>query len=466
MPKSSSPKRSPKKSPGGKNSPRKKNSPGKNKPDAEPPIEIAVQTEPATVCYLCMRSFNDSAAIQAHLVLMNHMAPFDCKDQQCRACHTVVNIKDLEHHKCPVMKANFLRLISCPVSLDMGPPYRCLFCRSRPYESRVELAMHLLCLHRPDKPPGVCGMCKFTYDEPPQLPPPNIPALPANADEEKRLAHAKELKAAKEKQMCEPSDIPTPGLDSLLVHVRNEHVPAYTLWSRRQLLEDSGLRFPYSCPICNWPSKSNYGLHAHILGCHGNASQIRNDLKICSFCGFPAGNDTSLNQHIVFNHTEPLVNLGNLWIRKELMMNVTDPGTTCVYCWQTFRNDFQLQAHLLVVHVTNNVLRCGWCKVDFTSCSDPILACMIMQHHEYNHGLQLHQIALQNQYTLQPLSDPLPEVPDKELLIAARMSLVGGGADSPTSKKGKKGSPKKSPQSPKSKSPKSGSKSKRSSPKK
>ncbi|KAF5399485.1 hypothetical protein PHET_07568 [Paragonimus heterotremus] len=460
MPKSSSPKNSPKKSPGGKKSPGKKSSPNKKKQDVGPPVDNGMQTEETSVCFLCMKSFKDPAAVQAHLVLMNHMAPFNFKEQQCRACKSIVNIKDVEQHKCPVLKANFLRLMSCSVSLDYGPPYRCLYCRSKRCDSRVELAMHLLCYHRPNKPPGHCGMCSFTYEEPPALPPPNLPPLPANADQEKKQTHAQELKIAREKQMCEYSEVATPGLDNLRIHISNEHVPAYTLWSRRNILEDSELRFPYVCPLCSWAMKSNYELHAHILGCHGNPSQIQNDLKVCAMCGFTASTDSGLNRHILVNHTEALKRLGNLWIRRELMMNVTDPGTTCIYCWQTFKHDFQLQAHLLVAHVTSHELRCGWCNIEFTSCPDPILGFMIMQHHEYNHGRTLHETALQYKYTCEPLKDPLPEVPDKQILIDARLAQSGDRPDLP---KGKKSSPNRSPKSksPKSKSPKSGSKGKK-----
>ncbi|CAH8506352.1 unnamed protein product [Dicrocoelium dendriticum] len=456
MPKSGSPARSPKKSPGkspaSKKSPNKKTSPGRNKQDVGPPVDAQIQTEEHPICFLCLRSFKDSAAIQSHLVLMNHMAPFDVRQQQCRACQTVVNVKDVEQHKCPVLKANYLRLMSCSVTLDYGPPYRCLYCRSTPMGSRVELVMHLLCYHRPNKPAGRCGMCAFTYDEPAVPPPPSIPPLPSNADEEKRLAYAHELKLAKEKQLCEISDIPTPGLDRLRIHIKNDHVPGYTLWSRRNTLADSCLRFPYACSLCGWALKSNYELHAHVLCCHGNASQIQNDLRVCAMCGFTAANDSGLNQHILANHTTAIRRLGSLWIRRELLMNVTDLATTCIYCWEVFEHSFQLQAHLLVAHVTNNELRCGWCKVEFTSCADPILGFMIMQHHEYNHGRTLHEIALKNNYTVVPLGDPLPEVPDKEVLLAARLGQHGDRAESP---KGKKTSPKKSPKSPKSKSPNS-----------
>ncbi|VDP92364.1 unnamed protein product [Echinostoma caproni] len=242
-PKSKSPKGSPKKNASSKNSP------GKQKGEEIIPVETGMQTDPTTVCYLCRRHFKDSAAIQSHIVLMNHMGPYNANEQHCRACKSIVMLKDVEAHKCAVLKAVFLRFMSGSTTLDFGPPYRCLFCRSQPCSSRVELAIHLLCYHRPNKPTGRCGMCVFTYEEPAPIPPPNIPPLPANADEEKKKEHAKALKQATEKQMCEPPINPTPGLDNLKMHVMNEHVPAYTLWSRRNILEDSDLRFPYACPI-------------------------------------------------------------------------------------------------------------------------------------------------------------------------------------------------------------------------
>lgn len=469
-PKSKSPKGgSSKSSPNKKGSPGKKNSPNKKTKDTGPPQDAEMQTDPNLVCYLCLRTFKDAAAIQAHIVVMNHMAPYNAKEQHCRVCQSVIMRKDVESHKCAVMKATYLRFMTCSVLLDYGPPYRCLLCRSRPFPSRTDLALHLMCYHRPNKPAGKCGLCLFTYEEPPALPAPHIPALPANADEEKKKAYAIELKAATEDLMCEMPLNTSPGLDSLNDHVMTEHVPAYTLLHRRKILQDTSLRSPYACPICGWQLKSNYAFHAHILCCHGNAAQVENDLMICAMCNFAAVTHEGLNQHVYFNHIGPLKRLGNLWIRKELLMNVTDPGTTCAYCWQDFKYDFQLQAHLLSAHTTNNPLRCGWCKVDFISCPDPILAFMIMQHHEINHGITLHQTALDCNYTYAPLPEPLPEVPDKEQLVQARLGLSASSrADSPSKgKKGKKSPSKSSPKSDKSKkSPKSGSKSPKSGSKK
>lgn len=410
------------------------------------------------MCYFCERTFKDSAAIQAHIVLMNHLPPFDSNQQQCRACKCTVTVRDVEQHKCAVLKTVFLRFVSGVSTIVHGPPYRCLFCRSQSVGSRVDLAMHLLCYHRPHKPPGRCGMCIFTYEEPTPSPSPNVPPLPANATEEQKKEHAKAVRLAVENQMCELPVNPTPGLDSLSFHTSTEHTPAYTLWSRRNIMGDSNLRFPYACPICGWVSKTNYAFHAHVICCHGNLSEIQNDLKICAMCGFAAVSDSGLNQHVLMNHTELIKRYGNLWIKRELLMNVTDLATTCGYCWETFRFDFQLQAHLLAAHTTNNPLRCGWCKVDFLSCADPIVGFMIMQHHELNHARTLHEVALRNEYTYEQIKDPLPEVPDKEILIASRMK-IGGVPTEAGDGKGKKGSPKKSPgKSPKSKSSKSGSK--------
>ncbi|VDK87224.1 unnamed protein product [Dibothriocephalus latus] len=152
---------------GKSNSPGSKGSKGKNVPE-EPPVERGMQTDSGGFCYLCCVDFSDGAAIQAHTLLMDHRPPYDISHQHCRGCKDTVFMKWTEKHKCALAKAAYLRHVSSNVSLPGGPPYRCLFCRSRPFSSRIELTVHLLVYHRPARQPGALES-RRTYDPVPEL---------------------------------------------------------------------------------------------------------------------------------------------------------------------------------------------------------------------------------------------------------------------------------------------------------
>nr|VZI11586.1 unnamed protein product [Spirometra erinaceieuropaei] len=397
MGKSSSPKSKSGKSSGGKDG------------GGEPPVETGIQTEPDSFCYLCCVDFSDGAAVQAHTLLMDHEAPYDISHQHCRKCKDTVFMKWSEKHKCCLAKSAFLRYISSNVSLGGGPPYRCLFCRSRPLKSRSELTVHLLAYHRPQRQPGVCGLCTFTFQEPPQLPPP-IPPPPANADEATLRQYDINLKKALGEQMCrfEAAEV-APGLMELDKHCAKTHVPAYTLLLRRELLTQFQLREPFACVICGQVFHSNIEYHAHILCRHGTDAPVKEGLRICAMCSKGVWSEDCFNQHVKRRHEEAIAQMADLWTSQELLMDATDTNQVCTTCWEVLPNPTQLQAHILVAHTTDNPLVCGWCHVEFTDCPDPLIAFPILLNHEKNHARILHRQALESKKTFEPIPEPLNE---------------------------------------------------------
>ncbi|VDN42863.1 unnamed protein product [Dibothriocephalus latus] len=251
-------------------------------------------------------------------MLMDHEAPYDISNQHCRKCKETVFMKWSEKHKCCLAKSAYLRLVSSNVSLAGGPPYRCLFCRSRPFSSRSELTVHLLAYHRPQRQPGVCGLCSFTFQEPPPQPPPAIATPPANADEATLREHELNLKKAMGEQMCkfESAEV-APGLLELDAHCAKTHVPAYQLLLRQKLQTEFQLREPFACVMCGQIFHSNVEYHGHILCRHGT------------------------------DEPEAIAELANLWTSQELLMDATDTNQVCTTCWEVLPNPMQLQAHVL-----------------------------------------------------------------------------------------------------------------------
>nr|VZI08843.1 unnamed protein product [Spirometra erinaceieuropaei] len=414
----------------GKSSKSKNSKKGKGSRESgrEPPMDAAIQTEPTCVCYICSREFKDYAAVQAHLLLMDHFPPNDVINQQCRACKRTIFIKSVEKHQCCEQKANFIRYIQHESVLKMGPPYRCLLCRSRPFASRIDLSVHIIAYHRPGRDIGCCGLCKFTFQEPPPPAPSKVPTPPAGSNQAAILQYQKDLQLAEEERMCafENAEIP-PGLVDLDRHLKEDHSAAYALLARRALLTKFHLRAAYSCCLCDQVFPNNVEFQAHVLCRHGVDQPIKYDHRICSICKAAFMSEKAFNIHVVTGHQHQLNYLANLWIRREIMVNATDGGQTCGTCWQVFHEDWYLQAHIIAAHTTSDPLVCGWCRQDFTGCSDPIFGFGAFQRHEANHGRYMQERAIELKLCFEPLPEILSEDFSDEAMAAALAKKVEGG---------------------------------------
>ncbi len=166
----------------------------------EPPKDAAVDTTVYFVCCICGETFCDAADLQAHCFLMDHNVQNYNLTQRCRLCGHVGKVLRVGTHRCCKHKAWVFRHHAAGL-LKYGPPMCCLFCRSRRFDCRTDLLIHLLAFHRPHREPGTCGLCQFKFTEPPPL---NVilPPAPKETTEEVLKAYAIECKNAREDAMC------------------------------------------------------------------------------------------------------------------------------------------------------------------------------------------------------------------------------------------------------------------------
>lgn len=392
-------KKSPKKaSKGSKGSSKSKGSKG----SPEPPVESAMQTETEATCYLCCHSFDDHASLQSHLLLMNHFEPYSAVEQKCRVCHKILFVKHVGTHKCCITKGLYMRYVSSESILKQGPPYRCLFCRTEPFGSRIDLSTHLMCFHRPFRQLGCCGQCKFTFSEAvPKSsslrPPPN------DADDATKEQYELDLIKERDAQLLS-MDIPD-STRELFKHIEEEHNNAFQFLAQKIMSSHCELRMPYSCVICLQIFKTNVEFQTHILARHGVDECIKYTHDICSYCKAGESTDDGFNIHARINHQYELVHNAKVWIDNEIMMNSTDCSTTCCTCWKTFKHSFQLQAHIIQCHTHINPMVCGFCGEDYSTCTDPNFGFAAFVRHEFNHSRELQRVALEMKHNFDPIPD-------------------------------------------------------------
>lgn len=298
-------------------------------------------------------------------------------------------------------------------------------------KSRSDLVVHLLAFHRPDRPRGQCGLCGFHFEEPPP-PPPNtkISPPPPNADLETMKQYRIALKDAELKEMLklESAELKM-GEIKLEKHCATEHSPVYRIVSREAVQEYTHLREPYACFLCRRTYKNNWDFHAHVLCRHGPKSEMRGRFLTCAMCGETSTSEEGFDKHVHTRHIITPQCLADYWTKNELLQEYVCCATTCATCWEIYKEDFELQAHILVAHTAPRFLQCGWCNMDFSSGFEPLDGFLIFLSHEHNHARDLHAVALELHMTAEAMPPALPDDLSKEAVEAALKAFGGGGGD-------------------------------------
>lgn len=423
-------------------SPTSKGSKGKAEKGSSPPVETSMQTDPCTVCYSCGITFECPADVQAHTQLIKHEPNLILR---CVQCKEILEAKWCPTHRCNMRKAMYLNLVTSSLSLKSGAPFRCLFCRSRAFESKSDLIVHLLGFHNSNRQPGHCALCNFTFQEPEPIKVDDLPPPPPDIDEATMTEFKAYKKANIEMRMCEPKEI-EPGMIALDEHLLRCHANYYRFLARMRTKEDIELRAPFACTICGSMCGSNHEFQTHILCRHGVDACIKQDLCICGMCGLGVGTSGNFEIHCR-DHSKELEHLANVWINNELMQESVSCDSVCTFCWETFKTDYALQAHIRLAHTgSSHALICGWCGEDFSNISDPLFAFQILINHEKNHALTLHATALEFKTTSEPLPERLSEDTSDEAMKAAQAAALGdlNGEISKSDKKSKSTDKKKS----------------------
>lgn len=425
-------------------------------------ISTCHEQQDTLVCRLCGAGFSSGDMLHAHLLLFRHSAPElvpngddKCRDTtlSCRQCGVAwLAVKDESKclsHPCLLQKAAYFKNILAPcLKIRQGLPFVCLFCcpereedkpinnrrmpaRRRPppssmrknkkklsfrmhqtaarFESKLDLAIHILYFHAPMREVGHCYECvKFNY-EPEKTEPmeyqfwindPSPPQSPRVLPKITLKCHGDE-KSSESEASIPSAPSPTPSSDSILErdglhaldrHIEDDHaiVYKYLAWvfSKRGISDLSShtsqnrTSWIYACPLCQiQPStfsfkdkaprpefgmSGNAMLQTHLACFHAGASFLDWKTQVCQVCGESVLQDEH-KSHESGELSSPrqrhIVKRGHLTKMKKQYTTAVSQGRlpevggwhhdvdwrrTCVLCWKKFgvRTDHDARARL------------------------------------------------------------------------------------------------------------------------